>query len=391
MSTRELTQAPWPELSSATLTAYTDESGNTGIDLFVKDQPSFFTGTLLTPKDLEATETENLQRMLSASGIDELHATDLKEKGIEPIADELRSLIVRGDCVFVFTEAEKLHFGLLKLADCLLDSGNNHALLPLHYYVKPLKNVLVASLGVAIQQRPDLLKQFWDGYTKKREKPFVDALLSLREQALAVVEFPRNRELLLDAIDWATKNPSAVMDSVNAAFDSPNVVGVVQVVHCLHQIVGKRDMKVSRFVHDRQSQFAPAIMQMYKSMASLAPKTVLPMLTTPVEWERSKSLVDVMEISAAPLVGLQVVDVALWLFKRAASGQLPSMPGCWRLLREVVSRCVSREMTLSQFVRETNEDYLELMAKPLTPEMEARGRALQEDFELKRQARRDGK
>jgi hypothetical protein len=375
---------------TTTLTAFTDESGNTGIDIFDSHQPLFHTGTLVTGSDLEA-EAPALQAELAKHAIVELHASELKEKGLEPVANYLRELIARHDCRFIFTEAEKVHYGVLKLADTLLDSGNNKALMPHQYYYRPLKALLTAGLNAIVDDRPELLKDFWRGYTQNKEPVFRKALQDIRAEGEVRPTYPRNRQVLLDALDWGIANPRDLMDSLNKAFNGPNVVAVVQIAHCLHLLMaGQPELRVGRFIHDRQSQFAPAIKQMYETVARF--KTVdsaLP-LTVPEEIVESQALVQHIEMHDGSLVGLQLADTALWLVKRVKDGKPPELPACRRLLEEVASRGMFRELTREQFYREAQADMDALMARPITAEEEQRARVLVDELEAKRQQRMRG-
>ena len=57
--------------------AYTDETGNTGLNLFDPGQPSFWTGTLLTPVDLDRLDPAIHRGCLERAGCAELHGNQL--------------------------------------------------------------------------------------------------------------------------------------------------------------------------------------------------------------------------------------------------------------------------------------------------------------------------
>ena len=63
--------------------AYTDESGNSGLDLFDAGQPTFWTGTLITPFDLDQIHPQMIQATLDRAGVPELHGNALGLTGIE--------------------------------------------------------------------------------------------------------------------------------------------------------------------------------------------------------------------------------------------------------------------------------------------------------------------
>lgn len=367
------------------LVAYTDESGNTGIEIFSDDQPSFFTGTLVTASELES-EAERLESLLARHALEELHAADLKEHGLEPLADVVREMIVRHDCRFIFTQAEKRHFGVLKVADTILDSGNNKALMPHQYYLPALKALLTANLDAVLEEEPAILEEFWHGYTGNKESIFRESLERLRRAVDAKPDYPRNRQVLLDALEWGIAHPRELMDSVNKSFNSPNVIAMTQVVHSLHLLMsGQDNLRVGRFIHDRQSQFAPAMRQMYKTAFRFkfveSPNLSLPDLV------ETRALAEKIEMAEDAMVGLQLADTALWLVKRVHDNKVPQAPACRRLLEEVASRGLFRQMNRDQFYREANAHIAKLMSFPMTEDMERAARQRVEEMEEMRQAR----
>src|SRR5437588_6978502 len=111
----------------APLFAYTDETGNTGLNLFDEGQPFFWTGTLLAVTDLDRLDPAIHQACLSRVGRSELHANELGFSGIEKIAGKLQQLLFRYRAQFIFTRLEKTHLAGTKFVDTLLDSGINQA------------------------------------------------------------------------------------------------------------------------------------------------------------------------------------------------------------------------------------------------------------------------
>ena len=90
--------------------AYTDETGNSGMQMFDANQPYFWTGTLLTPVDWELLPSAIHQACLERARCNELHANKLGLSGIERIAGKLINLFSRYGARFLFTRIEKTHF-----------------------------------------------------------------------------------------------------------------------------------------------------------------------------------------------------------------------------------------------------------------------------------------
>lgn len=363
------------------LTAYTDESGNTGLDLFSEGQPWFLTGTLLTVSDLEG-EHENLRVALAKHGLDELHGCEVGIKGLEPLAAFVQEIIVRHDCRFIFTAAEKRHFGKMKVVQTLLDSGNNKAVSAVHAAVRPLQVRLAADIECALNV-PGILEEFWPAYLKNDEKRFQASLQKLRN-VMENNPDARARQLLLDALDWGIAHPLELMDSAVSAFNTPNIVALCQIVHSIHLLVDGHDVRIERFIHDRQSQFAPAIKQMYSTVTKL--KTIEDEDFIFPDTVPSKTFAEKIEISEKPLVGLQLIDVALWLVKRVMDGK-PPQGQCKALFHEIIKRGMFREMSAEQFYRDAEATIARIMSLPMTDETLELGRARLKEMEQRRTER----
>jgi hypothetical protein len=113
--------------------AYTDESGNTGMDLFDPGQPTFWTGTLISGIDVDCVHPKMIESTLVRAGVNELHGSVLGLSGIEKVGSRLRYLIRKFDLWFIFTRIEKRYLAGTKFMDTVFDAGNNRAVSP-HAY-----------------------------------------------------------------------------------------------------------------------------------------------------------------------------------------------------------------------------------------------------------------
>src|SRR5713226_9718991 len=89
------------------LSAHTDESGNTGQNLFDPAQPIFWTGTLLASSNLDIGAAGRVAEIAKPLGIQELHGAALGLNGVEKVAGDIRELLSTFDCKLVFTRIEK--------------------------------------------------------------------------------------------------------------------------------------------------------------------------------------------------------------------------------------------------------------------------------------------
>src|SRR5713101_7797730 len=119
--------------------AYTDESGNTGLNLFDPAQPWFWTGTLVSGVSVQQRGDAILRQLCASVGVQVLHARQLGPAKIESIASALKELLAEIDARFVFTAIEKRHLASGKLADTVLDSTMNQGMSTLHYGIHGLR------------------------------------------------------------------------------------------------------------------------------------------------------------------------------------------------------------------------------------------------------------
>jgi len=365
----------------ATITAYTDESGNTGLDVFDAQQQWFWTGTLLVQSNLES-EANGLKIMLEKCGLDEVHAQKIGFKGLEPIAPYLAQLLRLHDCRFVFTRINKLHFAATKLVDTILDSGNNQAVSPVHYIHRGFRLRMAFELLRCMTN--EIVERFWPAFLENRAAQFSAAMADLRKEMDAELHDPRGRQLLGDAVSWAMENPSAVLDCARSELESPNVLAFCMLTQAIQDLITGTEITVSRFVHDRQNQFGRAIMDMYGIVSRIRWKSAIQAVFG--DWVWSDKFKCTCEMSPDPLVGLQLVDAVLWLVKREFDNG--SVHGaCGELVDYGLEHGLFREFSPEQFLRDTESAVRAMFAEPLPPELEERARASVKENEAQRLAR----
>src|SRR5579871_520804 len=91
-----------PTLDDAAVIAYSDETGNSGTALFDSQQPVFWTGTLVTPIDMQTAAAEVHRECLRIVGKEELHGSELGLGRIDKIAYNLLRLFSDTSCGFFF-------------------------------------------------------------------------------------------------------------------------------------------------------------------------------------------------------------------------------------------------------------------------------------------------
>lgn len=150
---------------------------------------------------------------------------------------------------------------------------------------------------------------------------------ALRERVDALPD-ALSRQIIGDALAWAEANPGELAYNVQSKRDmlqvTPNLVGFQSVMYGIADRLGTSGARASRTVVDQQSQFNKAqhlLAELYRNArgfkSSLRPGMSLVDHThvpdVPIEFS-----------SSANSCGLELVDVHLWVLKRAMEGaELP--------------------------------------------------------------------
>lgn len=366
--------------------AYTDESGNTGLNIFDSQQPYFWTGTLLCRSDLEIVDHPRIRSCHLSLGVSELHANDLGLARLETVADHLREFIVEEDFRFIFTHVEKRHMAGTKLADLILDSGVNPAACAVAYCVRPLKFRLEYIL--CSQLSPQGEREFWEGWRQGDLQAFCRVLRRLRWNIVNRVGDRRAQTLLIEPIDWALEHPNVILDERLSRLHAPNIVAFCLLINELHRFSRGAGIRVGSFVHDQQSQFDRDFQQAYECMTRFEVSTALYAVATDIE-PRDTYACPLRIGGSHELIGLQIVDVALWLVRRQAENPWQGFDRTTELMVEILGRS-----NIARFSRVQMATEITLVAQdmasmpPLSPEQDTAAREQVERWEQIRLARR---
>lgn len=266
----------------------------------------------------------------------------------------------------------------------LLDSDYNQAVSPSHDLLFPFRRMLTLPL-VASLLRSDK-KKFWNAYVNGNHKVFCEVLETLQLRISEQMTDPRGKELLLDAISWAMRNPAVVLrpklpkEDDTYGLDSPNIQAFISLIDGLHDLIKPLGVEVVRFYHDVQKQFGRAIAETFK---------VLHGVTMP----RDSLLVEKVKTFGCPIelvsshvsVGLQVVDVCLWIMVRTYKvARPPESEECLSLLGCITRRAVVKQYSYEQLVEDSQEEYQKITSKDISPEGLTRGKQFTEALEQRR-------
>lgn len=367
----------------APLIAFTDETGNSGLNLFDKGQPYFWTGTLLTPVDLDALNPAVHAACLSRAGCTELHGNELGFSGIERVAGKIEQLLYRYQARLLFTRIDKSHLAATKFVDTILDSGLNKAVSNFHYGIR-LNRLYLAHIIVACLDRDDR-EEFWGAYAAGDAEGFRRICMRLEGRILSRVDDERTRQLLQDAITWALAHPEPLLEGTRSPLDSPNIVALTLLVHELHRLNQLTGLTVRTFIHDEQQQFGKYLktaFEVSKKFGSVDATSPLALIINIKEMTTFDCGFRV--VSSKKSLGLQLLDIALWLTKRFKDNPDAVRGKCRDLAEYIQKRGWISEFTHKAMVREVVHGFERLFSTPLNPEKAARGRKVLAEMEASR-------
>ncbi len=365
--------------------AYTDEAGNTGNHLFDSTQPFFWTGTLLASPSFEQTSKSYAGKWCQRLSVTELHGSELGLQQIERIAHGMQVFIRNQRVRFIFTRIEKELLCVTKFVDTFFDSGSNQAVSPLHYSVRSLR-LYIAHIAVELMNLEDR-KEFWKAYSQGNCVKFCNVLKCLGHRVRTQIKDARTRQVLTEAIDWAQQHPANLLGATATDLDSPNAVAVGLLIQALHEEIGELGQRLTRFIHDESNQFAIAIKATFASLRGFKapPRNASALMS---DWTETHTFDCPIEMaSSKSTVGLQVIDVVLWLVKRYVDRGFEGYPSCTRLAHLILSRSTVRYYTQDQLREEVQRLLAEVMNTPLTKPAEQRATQIVASLEQARKER----
>jgi hypothetical protein len=310
------------------LHAWSDESGNSGLNLFDAAQPTFWSATLLSPFDLDSVKSPHAEWLASIKA-KELHGNKVSFGHLNKIADSIRLHLEEHACRFVLTRIDKAYHAITTFVTMVFDSDVNEAVAPLYDHVPIFRKVAAKDLA-RIFLLPDL-RRFWTAYTRRDLPSFCRLLLDLEQRARELLTDKRAAELICEAMCWARIHPERIMEERLSEGDAPNMRALLLLVDGIHKLAGPK-ARVVCFRHDEQSEFEVILREDFDRIKNAfgplgspyAPLRVRPAQLFTCQLEM---------VSSSTSLGLQLIDILLYLMSRHLSGSyVPREDACGRLL-----------------------------------------------------------
>lgn len=306
---------------------YVDESGHSGSKLFkdIKNQPNLYYGVLTAPEDLDELITAEVKSMRGIVGTERLHANHLGNGRLVQLADTLIGIQKRLGLVFDFYVVKKRAHAEFCFFDQVFDSGMNAAV-PYYAYWSPYRFFLL--MEVHLLFNAGSAERAWNIRVDTDEKRAArDLSLLCRDllKGIGRIRTAEARRIIRRALIWAAQNPEEI--SYNATNEeqikqiAPNIIGFQFVMHGIARRVLEEGKRSKAIIVDRQDEFNKAQQTLAEFFASAAG----------IEFENPKNM-PVISFEGMPdvplefrpgdtCVGLELVDIYLWIFKRIFEGK----------------------------------------------------------------------
>jgi hypothetical protein len=354
---------------------YIDESGNSGNNIFDKDQPTFFSLGILSRHDLKTIEECSLAR--EKLQVDELHGNNLGLTKISDISSLLIEVVQRCNLLFLCSEIDKTYYGKMKFFDVIFDSGTNPGVGSHHCFIKPLKLLLMIRFAELVTFGE--LEHFWTAYSKKDASSFKSLMENMIERVNDYETDERTREIMLDCYKGAVLAPADVLGYGIVKGDSPNVSTIVMFIHELHRMFDGRNILINEVIHDTQEQFGVSIEESYRILHQVR------IIWNIADFRHKQVKVfspNFYVCDSKECDGLQLCDIFLYLHKKARHNTLKGEART--LYRMFLSRLHCLFMTKEGLWCETELELREVHSKPLTTADYERGAKLLKELESKR-------
>jgi Protein of unknown function (DUF3800) len=367
---------------------YIDESGHTGANLFDDAQPMLYYGVLHSRVNIDALAEAALAVLRKELRVERLHAAELGNGRLPAIAPKIAQLRKKLDFRFDLYRVAKPDHAIICFFDQVFDQGMNPAV-PWTSYWTPMRYMLL--INVASLFNEEMARMAWEARTSPDEAVAFPLLREVCEKLRGrVSDLPdeRSRAIITDSLLWAEQNTKEISYNVSNQKDvlqiTPNVIGFQSVMHGIAGRLGASGRKAARIVVDQQSQFNKAqktLADFYSSVRDIKPvfgpgmpeASFKHMPSVPIEFSSSRNS-----------AGLELVDIHLWVFKRAMEGKELARE-LHDLIHPHLHKGRTDEISLRAIASRWEKWFEDLpQLEEMSPEQIERGRQMMADAEEKR-------
>ena len=317
---------------------FIDESGNTGNNLFDASQPLLCYGTLSSRLNPDVLAKRDHAAMLRELGVTCLHANELGLSRLTKVAPVLIRLQKRFDFRFDYFYIHKQTYALSMLYEAIFDYERNRAL-KWEKDRAPLALPVFRNLSMLCDE--EVLKKAWSlriaNDIDRRGGEIAALLKELHERSRASDMDPGTKALFDAALGFGIWSPQQLdFGSTDKKMYAPNAMGFQFVLSAIARRLREAKLKDALSIRaDRQSEFNSAqvrehdmLKQYSDELAALGEKERRRFVSQPffegVDAEDALRIrmprQGIEFVASESSVGLQIVDIYLWIMRRARSG-----------------------------------------------------------------------
>ena len=314
-----------------------DESGNTGNNLFDKDQPVLSYGVLSSKTNIDVLGERIYNKILLKVGEDAIHANVLGVSRLTEISPLLHELHRKIKFKFDYYFIDKYSYALVKFFDSVFDAGLNEAVKWDHYWT-PFRYLIIHELSLILDE--ELLKESWFLCMEKNihneSVRIINLLTKINDINISSGLSDRSKEIISDALRFGIKNPLKIdFGTSDNKLISPNSVGFQFVVSSMATRLSKTlRNNASSIVVDRQVQFNESqittldfAVKMANGLKKASFEERQRYLMHPLHHGLSEDVLlrkktptkNISISKSTDSIGLQIVDVYLWIINRLIS------------------------------------------------------------------------
>lgn len=309
---------------------YIDESGHTGNNLFDENQPYLYYGVLGSNLNLDILAESvvlNLRKKVGAT--ERLHAAELGEEKLSLIVPDLLEITKKLDLSFDFYRVRKDDYPVICFFDQVFDQGINPAMTWSGYWT-PLRYVLLAKINSLFTS--ELKKLAWEARLEAKDDICDEKIIYICHSLLASLhKIPdiRSQQIISDTLRWAIQNTRELLFNAKTKTDrkfiSPNLIGLQSAYFGIINRSKKKKRKVLGIKIDQQHEFNTTqefLLQLYRKIEG----TYSPIGFQIGEMDlRGVKMPSPQFCSSKNSYGLELVDLYLWIIKRAVEKKLCSI------------------------------------------------------------------
>lgn len=366
------------------LFGYCDESGNSGLNLFDKNQPFFWVGVLISEADLNGTAMPKVNTLLNNIGKKELHGNEMGISLINEVSLGIKEILIENKCQAIFVKIEKVFLAKLKMFDYLFDNTNNKAVSSISYGIRLLRLMLANSFCSCVSDED--AEYFWNIYKNPRVGDISRLLENIKKSINNKITDKRMKELIIDAIQWAKKHPLEVFNCKLGKIDSPNVVAFSQILLSINNLYGDNNFTVEKIFHDSQNQFGRSLLDTFKHyehvQSDFSALTILHQINLIDIYKK-----DLKIVSSDNECGIQIIDVLLYMVKKNVQQKIMFEGDCKKLYDYLTYHSSVIEISQASYENEVLRLKSEIMSRSFTQEDASKGMKLLNEFEMQRKTR----